>query len=421
MDKMRTAALERQKTQQKMGQSKEMFPLSMQKLRSDIAKIDADTSLTPFERQYKIALAGKLGQEQMEAESLLPSKIKQAQFSADYPLLDKTGLAQDIGTLDYAARNPRIGQEFQGVGQQIASGKPEDLTMPANERTAAAIQAAGGKVQANAEAPSLLDFVKQRMSVDQELKADRAGFYKKQTETANYRTLPIDQKSALLAQAAGFGIDPVEATQAFINGATVKDLALKQGFNEDSKQWPDPIYAITKTELARVQQRKAALNELKILNPILTEALAPYSRRVAGLSPKQVGMAIKNDDIDSQAKFLAARALQPELAIIRMRAAQGTHIGIDAIQEMMDKSMGNVKSIQATVSPEAFSKANKYIDQWITKAVTGANSTNARWMDKISSLEKEDPKQASASAATGTPTVIGGKTYIEKDGQWYPQ
>jgi hypothetical protein len=235
-----------------------------------------------------------------------------------------------------------------------------------------------------------LDLMKQRLALEKakgsttsESQKARADYYKKMTESTNYRSLPIDQKSALLAQASGMGYDPNEATSLFMQGKNIRDLAKDAGFNPENM--PDAIYPSTKKDIATINQRKSALQEINTLNPIVSSALAPYSQSIMGYSPKQVSEAISNTDPDAQARFLAAKAIIPEMSAIRLRAMQGSQIGIEALREVTNASMSNVKAYKTLVTPEVYVQMNKYIDQWINQAADSANRINT---SQLSQQEK---------------------------------
>lgn len=214
------------------------------------------------------------------------------------------------------------------------------------------------------------DLVLQGLNTSMNEKQSFANYRQKQTQAYNYMSLPVDQKSALLAQAAGMGYDPTMATQLFMEGNSIEDLAKAKGF--DMGSLPTPIYPTTKTALTQIQKRDQALAEINNLNPVLNAAIAPYSRRIFGYSPKQISEALQGTDKDSQARFLAARALIPEMSALRLRAMSG-QVGIEALREVTDASMSHVKVFQSLVDPDVFQKASTYIDQWINDAVSAAN------------------------------------------------
>ena len=222
---------------------------------------------------------------------------------------------------------------------------------------------------------SLPQLVMQGVDTQLQQKQAFANYRNKQTEAYNYMSLPVDNKSQLIAQAAGMGYDPTQATNLFMSGNSIEDLARAKGF--DTTNLPDPIYPTTKTSLTQIQKRQQALSEINNLNPKLNSAIAPYSNRIMGYSPKQIGEALSGTNKDSQAKFLAARALMPEMAALRGRAMTA-NVGIETIREITDASMGHVKVLQPFVDPEVFKKANDYVDEWINEAVTAANRAGVR-------------------------------------------
>lgn len=224
--------------------------------------------------------------------------------------------------------------------------------------------------------------------------------YRQQRLTMNqWTSLPTDNKKSLLAQARGMGYDDNDAAKLFSQGKSIEDLATAKGL--DPNNLPDPDYAPAGSNVAQAQKRNQQLTEINKLNPILTSAMAPYSRRIAGYSIAQIAQAISNDDPDQQAKFLAAQALTPEMSALRAKA-MGANVGIETLREIQNASMGNIKSYNALVSPEVYTKANQYIDQWLEDAVTASN--------KVAFGGKNQGQQDQS--------VSGGRTYDPSTGQW---
>lgn len=231
--------------------------------------------------------------------------------------------------------------------------------------------------------------------------------YRNQRLTMNqWTSLPTDNKKSLLAQARAMGYDDNDAARLFSQGKSIEDLAKDKGL--DPNNLPDPDYAPTGSVVANTQKRNQSLSEINKLNPILTSAIEPYSRRINGYSPAQIAGAISGDDPDKQAKFLAARALMPEMSALRAKA-MGASIGIEALREIQNSSMGNIKVFGSLVSPEVYSKANSYIDQWLEQAVTASNKV---------ALGSKNQDQSSSGETTAT---VGGVTYVKRGSQWFPQ
>ena len=247
-----------------------------------------------------------------------------------------------------------------------------------------------------------------------------------------YSKLPEANKSQQIAQAAGMGFDPSTASNLFMQGKTVRDLAQQAGF--DPNNLPDPIYPTTQASINRIQQRQQANAEINTLNPIITKALAPYSQRIAGYSPKQIAQAMSNDNPDQQARFLAAKALNPEMASLRLKA-MGGQVGIEAIREVQNASMGNIKSFQRIVTPQVYTMANQYIDQWIQQGADAANSVGIKTFPQTTQQIKTNiqqgnqanvPPQNVANQFQGVNApqmskVLNGITYTKINGRWYQQ
>ena len=272
---------------------------------------------------------------------LLQQELEKRKFDLRNPLLNQTGTAGQIGALMYLKEHP----ELSNLESPPMTGAP----VPQNEL-----------------AKLLSDSLKAQI----EQKNAYSDFYTQRAEGYKYQTLPASQKQYMIAQAAGMGIDPNIATKKFIQGASLAQLAQEQGI--DPNNLPNPIYPATSTDISRIHQREQALAEINKLEPILADALSPYSQRVAGYSPKQIGEALTGTNPDSQSKFLAAQALMPELASIRLKA-MGGQVGIEALREVTNASMGHIKSYQSLVKPEIYRQAQRYVDQWINEAVSAAN------------------------------------------------
>jgi hypothetical protein len=245
-------------------------------------------------------------------------------------------------------------------------------------------------------------------------KIAQANYYQSRAAGYNWSQMPQNYKNQQLGQAMGMGYDANTAQQLLMSGHTMADLANAKGI--DPNNMPSPIYPMTSGALALAQKRNMAASEINTLNPILTNAVAPYAQRFAGYSPKQIADQISNDNPDAQAQFLAAKALQPEMAALRVKAMNG-QVGIEAMREVMNASMGNIKSFQSLVNPKVYASAQQYTDQWINQAVNSANKAGASGSFNISS-----PIQTPITAQQSNMTRnINGKIYSKINGQWMQQ
>lgn len=265
------------------------------------------------------------------------------------------------GRINFQQQNPLYGQP--GVAGQIGAAQISD------PKTAQIIMNSLANTQAQRQAQADLNY--------------------KRAQGYDFNTLPMNERSYLLSQAAGLGIEPNEALKRFNRGETIDQMAIKEGFDPQNK--PDPVYPLTPAGQTQLKQRQSANAEIKVLGKKISDAMAPFSRQIGGYSPAQIVNSLAGKNQDQQAKLLAARALQPELAAIRLRMGGG-NVGIEAIREMTHSSMGQIKNLQALVSPEVYAKTNEYVDQWLTEAVEAANKKAMQGVSKKEeSSQDNDP------------------------------
>lgn len=191
------------------------------------------------------------------------------------------------------------------------------------------------------------------------------------TESLAYRSLPMPVKNQMVATAVGMGMDPAAAAQMLASGATLDQMADFAGIDLDNVT---PVYPLANETIKQLQNRRAFISELEQLNKNITEGLAPYSEKAFGFSPKQIAEAIKGENPDKQAKFLAARALSPELSALRLKSA-GANVGIEAIRDMTEKSLQKSRVFESMVTPEVYERMNNYIDKWVAGAGDIYNKT----------------------------------------------
>lgn len=172
-------------------------------------------------------------------------------------------------------------------------------------------------------------------------------------------------------QGAAMGIDPGTFLAEINKGKAIGQIAQEHGF--DPNNLPDPAYLATKTDVTKLHTRQAALKEIDTMSDFITKSIAPYSKQFSGYSPAQISDALSGINPDKQADYLAAQALAPELANIRLQLAQG-RTGKGAMDEIMQKSLLNVKNFGFTVSPEIFTKMQNRMDQILKKSFGRAES-----------------------------------------------
>lgn len=179
-----------------------------------------------------------------------------------------------------------------------------------------------------------------------------------------WRSLPAENKRHEIALATGMGYDPSAAEQDLASGKTLDQLAKDKNVDINNLI---PVYPVGAENIKQTQRRGAFVQELSSLDKHIAEGLGKYQNKIAGFSLQQVADAVANDKPEIQGKVLAARALAPELAALRLKVAGG-NIGIEALRELQDKSLSNLRLLESTVSPEAYAAMNRYIDKWLVQA-----------------------------------------------------
>lgn len=285
------------------------------------------------------------------------SNIEKQSLENEFPLLRMPGAAGQIGAALYLNKN---NPNALNMGDQETNQQPGNSQGLTN-----AIKSMGGKVSGS---PS--DLILNALNQSLSQKQASADYNKVRTQGYEYQSLPIQHKSALLAQAAGMGVSPEKATHALITGKSIDDIAKEQGFTPGNL--PEPIYPLTTAGQTQLKQRQQSLAEIDALNSKLTSALGPYIQTIDGYSPKQTYEALMGLNPDKQSKFLAAKALVPEMSALRGKA-MGATVGVEALREITNASMNNIKAMQSLVTPEVYEKANKYVDNWLQDTVSKAN------------------------------------------------
>lgn len=186
-----------------------------------------------------------------------------------------------------------------------------------------------------------------------------------------YRSLPTDEKKRAVALTTGMGLDPTEGEQMLAGGKTLKQIAEDKGVKLDSII---PVYPVGAENIKQTQRRGAFVNELAVLDDKVADSMGKYQNKFFGYSLDQIADAIANDDPETQGKVLAARALAPEISALRLKVAGG-NIGIEAIRELTSKSLGNIKVLESTVSPEAYMAMQKYMNKWLSEATKEYDNT----------------------------------------------
>lgn len=191
--------------------------------------------------------------------------------------------------------------------------------------------------------------------------------------TSGFNQLPPDGKAQMIAQTNAFGYDPATAANYLTQGYSLQQLAEAKGYT-DPANWPMGQPSPTSANRTQTTLRNGALAELNAVQPWLTSSLAPYSQRVGGYSPVQIGQAISGSDPEAQANFIAAKAITPDYNALRAKIMNG-QFGIGMAEELQAQAMNNFKTFEGTVPPAVFARAQQIGEQKFNEMVSAANNS----------------------------------------------
>lgn len=226
------------------------------------------------------------------------------------------------------------------------------------------------------------------------------------TSGTGFDRLPIDEKKRAIGLTTAMGIDPVEGTQLLRSGKTLQDIAKEKGVKLEDIT---PVYPLTTENTKQLQKRTGYVAELKDLESKVAEPLSRYPDKIRGYSLKQIADSVDNKNPDEMGKVLAARALSPEIAALRLKVAGG-NIGIEAINALTEKSLQDSKIIEGLVDTPTYLATQKYITQWLEEA---ANSFKKN-QEEYGRLKTPAQRSAERESDRGH----SGKTYDLATRSW---
>ncbi len=330
-------------------------------------------------------------------------------FLNENPLLSLNGPAGQYGAVAYLKAHPELdvntgAPQAPGnrAGVQINAPSLPTVGVQGNLPKPLSAPPAGinDPLALNIPASKLSDSLTKAINEGIEAKTAQGKLALKRAEGYNFTNMPIDTRSYSMAQAQSFGYDPLEASDMLLSGKqTLQDMAEAKGYGRDQSQWPTPLYNPNRTNVAQSQRRTALLGELDNISKTLTEWAAPYSRTVAGYSPKQLVEAFRGADPEATARFLASRALSPDLNAGRAKVMGSSNVGIEMLRHIGEKSNNEFKTIASSISPQVYKRYNELTQQVL-------NQGNQRFNDVLlrtrAAESPEEAKQGAKAANSGT-------------------
>ena len=169
----------------------------------------------------------------------------------------------------------------------------------------------------------------------------------------SFDKLPTNDKKQAVALMKGMGADPVASVQWLRSGKSPTDYANDHGIDISTVE---PDYSLGEQNIKMAQQAASNMDELDSLEKHITGGLGEYQNKIMGYSMEQIKDALDGTNPEKQGKALAARALLPELSALRLKIAGG-NIGIEALREMEDKSLGKIKVFESLVDKKVYKEA----------------------------------------------------------------
>jgi len=191
------------------------------------------------------------------------------------------------------------------------------------------------------------------------------------TAGAPYDKLPVNEKKRQVGLMTAMGVDPLEANKLLRSGTSPTEYADQKDIDISSVT---PVYPLGEENVKQLQRRRGFVNELKTLENRVAEPLSRYPAKIRGYSIEQIADSLDNKNPDEMGKVLAARALSPEISALRLKVAGG-NIGIEAINELQNKSMTNMNIIEGLVDQKTYLAAQKYMTKWLEEAADTFETT----------------------------------------------
>lgn len=368
---------------------------------------DLENALKQIELQYAPRKTeADIGYKEAEIPNLMSQTAKN-KAAIQNPLIDKTGVAGDIGAQIYLAQHPELNTLVNG-NQPGVSPPQVDLPIPAGAKNIPGQlnqplqmnKEEIDKINQLKQPESLASALKNSMNSKREGELARTDLAKKKAASLNFRLLKPDQANYAYAQTNTFGLDPTKAAQKFSEGKTLEDIAEEMHFGKDPSKWPDATkgYNMTAAQRNQLQKRNFAMNELDTLTEFTNKALGPYAATIGDYSLPQIAQMAKvklgkgtDKDIDEMSDFLAAAIITPDLASVRANSVGTSNIGIGAIKHFEDTAFNKFKVLRSEFTPEVWTKANTRVTKVIKDAVNKATKLT---LNPYPQIENNQPQNS---------------------------
>jgi len=210
-----------------------------------------------------------------------------------------------------------------------------------------------------------------------------------------FTSMPTVEKEYAISQARAFGYTGEQASRMFNQGYDLSTMAKAKGYDADNpSSWPAARGAPTTAIQTRIQRANSTIAALNAVEPSITASYAKYSPRFANVSPALIKDMLSGENPDNQADALAAYALYPEIAALRINA-MGGNVGEGAIQHIADAAFQRLNTLGISPNSYVYQKVQKKVGQLIRQMNKAENS--AIYGQQNQSFDDDDK----ANAASG--------------------
>jgi hypothetical protein len=298
------------------------------------------------------------------------------------------GLELQYAPQQYEQEATARGQGIEARGNEL-NDQPEMLTLALEEARRGNML--GGKY----DEQKILAALQQQKAAAETQRA-HADYYRNQNSSdkvsrqqalansLSWRNTPLNAKNQEIAIFQGAGGNSAAYIDGRIRGLSPEEIAVENGIDPELLRTSTPVNVPTTPAITREIRKNQALAELDVLDKHASEAMAPYSQRLFGLSPALIADALQGESKDKIAKFAAARALQAELAALRINAAGG-NIGHGAIQDIVHSALGKSDLPEWLITPEIYGKMGEFIDKWLKEGAQASTKALYRGNSQVTS------------------------------------
>jgi hypothetical protein len=282
----------------------------------------------------------------------------------------KAGAEAQYAPEYYKQRTARAGHETEEAKQAALIKAAKAKYAPENEELGNLIKRAEAKNATPLEKAKLAFELARADREKAHAESYRQGGGSRGGLTAGTRlwsSLPSNVKSQIMAQGQAYGFSPEQTAMHISGGGSLEDLKEQAKQNGVDVENAEPQYAPTTSNITGIKNAEAAGAELDYLENQTAKDLSQYGSTIRGYSPAQIIDHFKGDT-DKLARFLGARALQPEIAGARSRVAGGSNAQ-EALKEAQDAALGSFKVFGGLITPEIREKVQHYINQKLKGAL----------------------------------------------------